>query len=90
LIIGTISDWDQPLDPNQKGQVAVNRSLRGLSQEELQKNRDEILSTSVEDLRAFSSLVKEIMGQGYLCVVGNEKKIEEQKELFKKILSLRQ
>lgn len=90
LIIGTISDWDQPLDPNQKGQVAVHRSLRGLSQEELQKNRDEILSTSVEDLRAFSSLVKEIMGQGYLCVVGNEKKIEEQKELFKKILSLRQ
>jgi len=29
------------------------------------------------------------MAQDYLCVVGNEKKIEEQKDLFKTVTKLR-
>ncbi|HUU06375.1 MAG TPA: insulinase family protein, partial [Patescibacteria group bacterium] len=90
LIIGTISDWDRPLNPSQKGFVAVWRYLKGDTLAMLQKERDEILSTTVEDLKGFAKMVNEVMARNVLCVVGNEKKIEDQKDLFKKILPLRQ
>jgi hypothetical protein len=35
-------------------------------------------------------MVEKVMTQDMLCVVGNEKKIADEKELFKKILPLRQ
>ena len=90
LIIGTISDWDRPLNPSQKGFVAVRRYLRGDTLAMLQKERDEILGTTVEDLKGFAKMVEQVMAQNILCVVGNEKKIAEDKDLFKKILPLRQ
>jgi Zn-dependent M16 (insulinase) family peptidase len=90
LIIGTISNRDYPLNPNQKGYVAVRRFLRGDTLEKLQQERDEILSTSLEDLKAYAKMVRDVMDQDIICVVGNEKKIAEDKDLFKKILPLRQ
>ncbi len=90
LIIGTISDWDRPLNPNQKGFAAVRNYLRGDTLAMLQKERDEILGTTLEDLKGFAAMVEKVMAQDVLCVVGNEKKIEEDKALFKKILPLRQ
>ncbi|HSQ35355.1 MAG TPA: insulinase family protein [Candidatus Binatia bacterium] len=90
LIIGTVSDWDRPLDPGQKGLEAVRRYLRNDTPAMLQKQRDEILATSVSDLKGFAAMVDSVMAQDTLCVVGNEKKIEEQKDLFKKILPLKQ
>jgi Zn-dependent M16 (insulinase) family peptidase len=89
LIIGTISNWDRPLNPNQKGYVAVHRYLKGDTLAMLQKERDEILGTTVEDLKGFAKMVEDVMAQNVLCVVGNEKKIADEKELFKKILPLR-
>lgn len=90
LIIGTISDWDRPLNPSQKGFAAVQQYLSGDTLAMLQKERDEILGTTVEDLKGFAKMVEKVMAQNILCVVGNEKKIEDQKDLFKKILPLRQ
>lgn len=90
LIIGTISDWDRPLNPSQKGFMAVWRYLKGDTLAMLQKERDEILGTTVDDLKGFAKMVEMVMAQNYLCVVGNEKKIADEKELFKKILPLRQ
>jgi Zn-dependent M16 (insulinase) family peptidase len=90
LIIGTISDWDRPLNPSQKGAVAMTRYLRGDTLAMLQKERDEILATTVEELKGFAAMVEKVLAQEYLCVVGNEKKIADQKELFKRILPLRQ
>jgi Zn-dependent M16 (insulinase) family peptidase len=90
LIIGTISDWDRPLNPSQKGFAAVQQYLSGDTLAMLQKERDEILGTTVEDLKGFANMVEKVMAQNVLCVVGNEKKIEDQKDLFKKILPLRQ
>lgn len=90
LIIGTISDWDRPLNPDQKGYAAVQRYLKGDTLAMLQKERDEILWTTVDDLKGFAGMVEKVMAQNILCVVGNEKKIADEKELFKKILPLRQ
>jgi len=90
LIIGTIAGRDRPLTAGQKGRVAVQRYLTGVTMDRLQKERDEILSTTPEDIRGFADLVDRIMSTEYLCVVGNEKKIEEQRDLFKSIEKLRE
>jgi len=68
----------------------VRRYLVGDTLAMLQKERDEILGTTVEDLKGFAKMVEAVMAQNILCVVGNEKKIAEDQELFKKILPLRQ
>ena len=89
LIIGTISNMDQPMNPSTKGRIAVNRFMRGDTLEKLQKERDEVLSTTLEDLKGYAKMVEDVMAQDVLCVVGNEKKIEEEKSLFKKVLPLK-
>ena len=81
-MIGTVSSLDTPLTPSQKGLRAVNAYFTGVGEAELQKQRDEVIDCTAEDIRALSPLVSDTMAQGFLCVVGNEKKIGENKELF--------
>lgn len=81
-IIGTISEHDSPLTPAMKGIVADEYYIRHIKQEDIQKERDEILSTKVEDIKAFSKLVEGKMQNNYFCVLGNEEKIKANKDLF--------
>ncbi|MBH1939454.1 insulinase family protein [Mobilitalea sibirica] len=87
-IIGTISSLDTPLTPQSKGKRSLSMYLAGITMEDLQRERDEILKVSIKDIRALSGIVKSITDAGYICVIGNEKKIEENKELFKEVKKL--
>jgi presequence protease len=53
-IIGTMSGVDMPLTPRMKGDAAAECYLRGITYEDRQQSRDEILSTRQEDIRARS------------------------------------
>jgi Zn-dependent M16 (insulinase) family peptidase len=57
--------------------------LSGLTQEDIQRERDEVLATTVEDLRKFATMFREGMKQNNICVFGNEEKLKEHKHLFK-------
>lgn len=87
-VIGAISDMDTPLSPSAKGARGLSAYFSGVTQEMLQKERDEVLSATVEDVRALAKLVKAILDTGSLCVVGNASQIEGEKELFGTIESL--
>ena len=89
LIIGTISNRDVPLTARQRGRVAVSRFFAGLGDEQIQREREEILNTTAEDLRACADLVARVMAQKVLCVVGNEKVVDENRSLFKTVENLR-
>jgi len=89
LIIGTIAGRDRPLTPRDKGREAVESYITGIPHATIQKERDEILATTAEQIRSYADLIEKLMAQDYLCVVGNEKKIEEQKNLFKTVTKLR-
>ena len=56
--------------------------ISGLTEQMLQKERDEVLGATVEDIRALSGMVKAVLDDGYFCVVGNEDKINEAKDMF--------
>ena len=50
-----------------------------------QKRRDELLSTNQATIRGLAQLVQSVVSSGAICVIGNEKKIEQEAEHFKNI-----
>ena len=84
-IIGTISRLEPAMTPHMKGQLGTTRYISGITQEEVQKTRDEVLSTNLDNLKAFAPLLADTMEEDYLCVLGNENKIKN-KELFNNLV----
>ena len=87
-IIGTISDLDTPLNPAAKGRKALSMYRNQVTEEDLQRERDEILQASPEDIRALAPLVQAVLSQNNFCVIGGEEKIEADQELFMEIKNL--
>ncbi len=87
-VIGTISDLDTPLTPQTQGSRSLNAWVSGVTEEMLQQERDEILAADRDAIRALAPLVRSVLEQEYICVIGNEAKIQKQKGLFRKIAPL--
>lgn len=87
-IIGTISDLDTPLNPAAKGMRSTSAYLCGVTYEDIQRERDEVISATDEDIRGLAELVEAVLSQKNFCVIGNEEKITEQKALFDSVLQL--
>ncbi len=87
-VIGTISNMDTPLTPSIRGSRGLSAYLSGVTEEMMQQERDEVLNAAQEDIRALAPLVRAILDTGSFCVVGNEEKIETNKEMFGKIENL--
>lgn len=89
-IIGTISSMDTPLNPSAKGERSMAAYLQGITEEALQKERDEVISAVDADIRKLSKLVAAVLSDHALCVIGNEEKLKEEKELFDSLTNLYQ
>lgn len=88
FVIGTMSTVDTPLTPAGKGSRDMTAYLGDVTQEEAQKVRNATISCSKEDIRALAPYIRRALAAGNLCVIGNEQKIEEEKELFKETCNL--
>ena len=62
--------------------------MRKLPVERVQKWRDELLSTTAEDVRKFGPVLREIAESGTLTSVGNESILRENAALFDRITPL--
>ncbi len=89
-IIGTISDLDAPLNPSAKGVRSMSAYLQGITLEDIQRERDEILSAQDSDIRALKGLVESVLAEKNLCVIGNEETLRENSEMFGKLENLYQ
>jgi len=87
-IIGTVSKLDHPLTPSMKGEIATTRYISGITQDDVQKERDEILGTGIKSIRNFSDMVRDTMKNGYYCVLGNENKISANSKIFGKLIKV--
>lgn len=81
-VIGTMSSVDTPLTPAGKGSRDMLAYLADISEEEARKNRHAIIDCQKEDIRALAPYIRRALEGGNICVIGNESKIEEEKELF--------
>ncbi len=88
FIIGTMSMLDTPLPPAAKGQRAMSAYLSGLTQDVVQKNRDEVLQATPADIRALEPLVASVLADDCLCVIGNEDMLEKEKDMFMNVEDL--
>ena len=87
-VIGTISNLDTPQTPSIKGSRGLSAYLSGVTEEMQQKERDQILSATKEDIRALAKQVRAVLDTGSFCVVGNEEKIEANRAMFGEVGSL--
>ena len=87
-IIGTMSEMDTPLTPSAKGSRSYTTYMNGIYYEDIQKEREEILTANKEDIRNLAGIVESVMKDDYLCVVGSEGKIKENKDMFLEIKNL--
>lgn len=87
-IIGTVSDLDTPLNPNAKGARSMTALLQGIIQEDLQRERDEVIGATEKDIRALKDMIASVLEEHNLCVIGNEEKLNEQKELFTELKNI--
>jgi len=81
-IIGTISGMDVPLTPNMNGSRSLTGYLSGITEEELQKERNQVLNCSLEDIRSLAPVMRAVADSSNLCVIGNERHLTDEKELF--------
>ena len=84
-LIGAMSNIDAPLTPSAEGSRSLSAYLSNMTLEDVQKWRDEVLDITLEDIQALAPYIEALLEQKALCVVGNAKKIEEQKVLFENV-----
>ena len=87
-IIGAVSDLDMPMNPAAKGLQSLSAYMTGLTHEMLQKERDEVLSATRDDIRELADYIRAFMDEDFICVVGNANKIKENQDKFWKIENL--
>ena len=87
-LIGAISDLDVPMNPQGYALFSLSAYMTGITQEMLQKERDDMLTATSEDIRALSKYIEAMMSDDYFCTVGNAEKVKEASDLFMSIENL--
>lgn len=87
-IIGTFSALDTPMNPEAKGSRSLSAYLEGITYEQIQKERNEILNAQPADIRRLADLVEAVLKKDSICVIGNENMIKESAGLFENVEKL--
>ena len=87
-IIGAVSGLDQPMTPFVYGRYSLSAYLTGVTDEMMQKERDQVLDATPEDIRSLAAYLDAIMDCNCLCVVGSDAKLRENADLFDEINKL--
>jgi Zn-dependent M16 (insulinase) family peptidase len=87
-IIGAIKELDMPMTPYAMGARSFSCYMSGITEEDIQKERNEIIETTKEKLTSLSPLVETVLKQKNICAIGNEEKIESEKQLFSTVKQL--
>ena len=83
FIIGAVGSYDYPLSPAGKGSRSFTAYLKGLTEEDFKLEKKQMIDATEQDIKNIRPIVESILKQNNICVVGNEKKIEESTNIFK-------
>ncbi|XP_058097080.1 presequence protease 2, chloroplastic/mitochondrial, partial [Magnolia sinica] len=87
-IIGTIGDVDSYQLPDAKGYSSLLRHLLGITEEERQRRREEILSTSLKDFKDFAGAIEAVKDKGVVVAVASEDDVNAANEEKKGFLQV--
>lgn len=87
-IIGAISSIDAPKTPRAKGAAGYNSYMSKISYDDIKKHREELLSTTCEDIRDLAKSFETALANSAICVIGNINKIKDNKDMFTNVIDL--
>lgn len=87
-ILGTINSLDTPLSNSMISEREAAIYISKLDKKLLQKEREEVLDTKVLDISKLSTIIDKCMKENYICVLGGKEKIEQNKEIFSKVINI--
>lgn len=79
-IVGTIGGLDRPLSPNGRGIQTRNRRFLGITNEQRQREREEALSTTLQDFRLAGEAIIKASNNASAAVICPPHKCEELRE----------
>jgi presequence protease len=88
-IISTIADMDQPLTPSLGGQQALSNYFNKRTSEDHQKIREEILSTTLADIKGYSDMIDKVIQNGVICAYGNADRMKGASVLFRNMIEIK-
>ncbi|HRW62946.1 MAG TPA: hypothetical protein P5132_05635, partial [Bacteroidales bacterium] len=88
FIIGTIANMDNPTTASQRGSIAVYNYFTKTTIDELKAERNAVLTSTPEDIKAMEKMVQDILSQNAVCVYGGQEKLEENKDLFNSLVNI--
>jgi len=80
LIVGTIAESDPLRLPQAMGKAGDLLWLKGITHEDRCKLRQEILSTTPEDIKVLIPALRRLSEEGSICVIGGKEKVEACKD----------
>ena len=88
FILGAINDIDRPKSSSDKIETAALRYMQNISQEMIQKSRDEILSAGKKDILLCADIFDEAMGKAASVTIGSESIIKNNSKYYDIIRNL--
>ena len=76
------------MNPSTKGDRSMAAYLQNISYEEIQKERDQVIGATQEDIRGLRDMIAAVLAENNLCVVGNEETLQECAEMFGEVKHL--
>ena len=87
-VVSAVNVQEAPLSDEAKGIRSLHFYLSGLSEEALQKEREELLSCSREDLLPLADALEEVLENASLCILGSKEKLKDAGELITQIMTI--
>ena len=88
-IVGAMGDVDSYQLPDAKGYTAMLRHVLGVTDEERQQRREEILGTTAEDFKRFADVLQAVADNGTVVAVASEEAVakanDERAGLFENV-----
>ena len=75
-VIGTISGMDTPLTNTMRLDAVTTSWLKNVTDDLRQQARNEVLDVTNEDLQALAPVIRDMLSDGLICVVGGKQPIE--------------
>ncbi len=88
-IIGSMSCFDPLLTTRLKASLSLNRYINKVDYKDLDELLNQALSTDLEKIKQLSEPLTKAMKENYLCVLGNENVINDNKDMFNNIIRLK-
>lgn len=87
-IITSIGAIDTPLTPSVKTGRTFSYYMAGVTDEDIQKSREELLATTTKTVKEMSSYIKAVMDNDVRCVVAGEEMLKKESDCLKEIVQL--